>query len=68
MIGMCCTILFGLTASIISNTLSNKKPQIVDLKLFTPIIAARIRRKREKLSQGNSQVFVLNSKTIECPE
>lgn len=68
-IGLFLTLLFGYIASSIVQKYSKTPAPKSDPRLFTPFIAARIKRKRQiqqqQQQQGNaigSQIFVLDNK------
>lgn len=70
-IGLFLTLIIGLTASFVVQKMSKIPPPVSDPRLFTPLIAARIKRRREQQQdqqqqqQGStigSQVFVLDTK------
>ncbi|XP_015109706.1 putative sodium-dependent multivitamin transporter [Diachasma alloeum] len=58
-------VTFGSIASFIVSKCSKVSPPILDPSLFTPILAARIRRRREKEAAEGSQVFVLDTKSFD---
>lgn len=65
-IGWICAIILGLIMSFITNALSKTSQKPSDPRLFTPFVAARIRRRNEKNPPTNgSQVFVLDTKSFE---
>lgn len=64
-LGWSSTVIFGIIASAIVNCLSKKTPPRLNDNLFTPFVAARIRRRREKEALAASQVFILQDKTFE---
>ncbi|XP_063977413.1 putative sodium-dependent multivitamin transporter [Diachasmimorpha longicaudata] len=58
-------VTFGSIASFIVSKCSKVSPPILDPSLFTPFLAARIRRRREKEAAEGSQVFVLDTKSFD---
>ncbi|XP_011311899.1 putative sodium-dependent multivitamin transporter [Fopius arisanus] len=58
-------VTFGSIASFIVSKVSKVSPPILDPSLFTPILAARIRRRREREAAEGSQVFVLDTKSFD---
>ncbi|XP_043283568.1 putative sodium-dependent multivitamin transporter [Venturia canescens] len=64
-IGFLCTIVLGFALSVLIRKLSKNTIVEPEPDLFTPIVAARMRRRREDLAKTTtSQVFVLSTKEI----
>lgn len=64
-IGLGTTIILGLFASAIVNFLLNKKEHDLDANLFTPFVAERIERRREKINKNdNNNSFMLETTTL----
>lgn len=63
-LGMNTAMTFGTIVSFIVQKCSKTPPPILDVNLFTPILARRIKRRREK-EANSSQLFVLETKNFD---
>ncbi|XP_034947358.1 putative sodium-dependent multivitamin transporter [Chelonus insularis] len=66
-LGMSFVIIIGYVVSVIAQKCSKIPQRVLNPNLFTPLVAARIKRRLEK-EVKNSQIFVLDSKTFNSKE